>query len=112
MAQVRVIINSLRVCDDTLDSGTAMVYDSLRIKTLLLTSHQDFPPIPDSADAFVATGTNARPTFFGCDPPQMPPDYPLVVYLPNSPPLNGSDPSTKCVFFHLLRRQEAETVRF
>src|SRR3954447_19933443 len=89
-----------------------MVYDSLRIKQLLLTSHQNFPPIPDSADAFVATGTNARPTFFGCDPPHMPPDYPFVVYLPNSPPLNGSDPSTKCVLLNFASQTEGRDSPF
>jgi len=37
---------------------------------------------------------NLRPTFFGCDPTQTPPEFPLVIYFPNAPPVNGIDPVT------------------
>lgn len=52
------------------------------------------PPIPSTPDDFIATGVNARPTFFGCDPSSSD-DYPLIIYLPNAPPLTGDDPVTK-----------------
>jgi hypothetical protein len=42
-------------------------------------------------------GVRQRATFFGCDPTQTPPEYPLVIYLPNAPPITGDDPVTKCV---------------
>ena len=65
---------------------------------MLEASHQPFPPIPQSTTDFVSNGVNQRPTFFGCDPDSIG-DYPLVIYLPNSPPLTGDDPTTKCVFY-------------
>jgi lysophospholipase len=67
----------------------------MRLKNLLNTSHQAFPPIPNSTDDFEKTGVVLRPTFFGCDPQQSPPEFPIVIYLPNAPPANGDDPVTK-----------------
>ncbi|KAF9013962.1 hypothetical protein BDQ17DRAFT_1230461, partial [Cyathus striatus] len=55
---------------------------------------------------FISTGTNRRPTFFGCNPNQDPPEYPLVVYLPNSPPLNGDYPVTNTNTFKLSYTQK------
>jgi lysophospholipase len=67
---------------------------SLRQNQFLQDSHKPFPPIPASPEDFIATGVNARPTFFGCDP--SPTDkFPLVIYLPNAPPITGSPPVTK-----------------
>ena len=43
-----------------------------------------------------------RPTFFGCFPTQTPPEYPIVVYFPNSPPLNGHGPVAKYAVLILL----------
>lgn len=83
-------------------SGTALLATAQRQANQLRSSHQQFPPIPQTPDAFVETGTNARPTFFGCDPLQDPPEYPLVIYLPNSPPITGADPVTKYVPSPLL----------
>lgn len=51
--------------------------------------------MPASTDQFISTGVNMRATFFGCFPTQNPPEYPIVIYLPNSPPINGDDPVTK-----------------
>lgn len=65
-------------------------------------SHQQFPPIPASPDDFISTGVNARPTFFGCDPVHNPPEFPLVIYLPNAPPINGDDPVTKSVLLPFI----------
>ncbi|KAI0313887.1 phospholipase B [Amylostereum chailletii] len=79
---------------DTWPNGTSLLTTSERISTILTTSHQAFPPIPNSTADFVSTGVNRRPTFFGCDPTQNPPEWPLVLYLPNSPPINGSSPVT------------------
>lgn len=79
------------------DSGTTLLTTSQRISSLLSSSHQAFPPIPSSAQDFVSTGVNQRPTFFGCNPSQTPPEYPLIIYIPNSPPLDGSLPASKYV---------------
>ena len=76
-------------------SGSSLIKSASRMTTLLDTSHQPFPPLPGNADEFVSTGVNMRPTFFGCFPTQNPPEYPIVIYLPNSPPLNGGVPVTK-----------------
>ena len=73
-------------------SGTAIRASRERINGLLAASHQGFPPVPDD---FAATGVSLRPTFFGCDPARSPPEWPLVIYIPNAPPVNGVDPVTK-----------------
>ncbi|GLB40375.1 putative cytoplasmic phospholipase A2, catalytic subunit [Lyophyllum shimeji] len=82
-------------------NGSSLLFTSQRLATLLRPSHQQFPPIPGSVDAFIQTGVNARPTFFGCDPKQTPPEYPLVIYLPNAPSINGDDPVTNTGTFTL-----------
>ncbi|GAA5896529.1 uncharacterized protein JCM6883_006934 [Sporobolomyces salmoneus] len=53
---------------------------------------RNFPPIPASADDFVAQGLNVRPTFFGCNSTaggnmssSSNESYPIIVYLPNAP---------------------------
>ncbi|KAE9401546.1 phospholipase B [Gymnopus androsaceus JB14] len=74
-------------------NGTGMLVSALRQSTLLEASHQQFPPLPQNAQAFIATGTRERATFFGCDPTQNPPEYPLVIYIPNMPPFNGDAPA-------------------
>ena len=56
---------------------------------------QRFPPIPDSQADINRLGLNRRPTFFGCDPKENPAEYPLLIYIPNAPPVDGSDPVTK-----------------
>ncbi len=81
-------------------SSSSPITTARRLSTLLQSTHQQFPPIPATAEEFVSTGVNARPTFFGCDP-KTPADYPMVIYLPNAPPINGDDPITKyarCVY--------------
>ncbi|KAH7919355.1 phospholipase B [Leucogyrophana mollusca] len=80
-------------------NGTSPLTASERISSILSTSHQQFPPIPSSPADFISTGVNQRPTFFGCDPAQNPPEYPLVIYLPNSPPLDGDAPATNAPTF-------------
>lgn len=77
-------------------SGTSLIFTSLRQQQFLQSSHKTFPPTPSTPDEFISTGVNARPTFFGCDPTASE-DFPLVIYLPNAPPLSGIDPVTKCV---------------
>jgi len=76
-------------------SGTAMTFTSNRLSTILASSHQPFPPIPSSFEEFVSTGVRGRPTFFGCYPYQNPPEFPLVISLPSTPPIDGSNPVTK-----------------
>ena len=56
---------------------------------------QEFPPIPDIQADFGRLGLNRRPTFFGCDPKESLAEFPLLVYIPNAPPVDGSDPVTK-----------------
>jgi lysophospholipase len=63
-----------------------------RVNNLLSETHQAFPPIPDD---FNKTGVSLRPTFFGCNPTNSTPEYPLIIYIPNAPPVDGSDPVTK-----------------
>ena len=75
-------------------SGTGLLFTARRQQEFLQSSHKPFPPIPSSPDEFISTGVNARPTFFGCNP--GPNDtFPLVIYLPNAPPLSGDNPVTK-----------------
>ncbi|KAJ3553109.1 hypothetical protein NP233_g12725 [Leucocoprinus birnbaumii] len=81
-------------------NGTGPIFTKRRLETILQSSHQPFPPIPATADDFVSTGVNARPTFFGCDP-STPTEYPLVIYLPNTPPINGDHPITNTATFQL-----------
>lgn len=66
-----------------------------RISSVLSSTHQPMPPIPGNAALFVSTGINMRPTFFGCNSTPDQPKYPIVIYLPNAPPLDGSAPATK-----------------
>ncbi|KAG6917429.1 hypothetical protein DXG01_002515 [Tephrocybe rancida] len=75
-------------------------------------SHQQFPPIPQTPQGFEDTGVNARPTFFGCDPTQSPPEYPLVIYLPNAPPINGDDPVTNTATFRLSYTRKHQSLFF
>jgi len=56
---------------------------------------QQFPPIPNNETDINRLGLNRRPTFFGCDPKQNPAEFPLLIYIPNAPPADGSDPVTK-----------------
>jgi lysophospholipase len=56
---------------------------------------QQFPPIPDNQADIGRLGLNRRPTFFGCDPKENPAEFPLLIYIPNAPPVDGSDPVTK-----------------
>ena len=76
-------------------SGSSLILTAARITNLLQSSHQPFPPLPNSTAEFISTGLNIRPSFFGCFPTQNPPEYPIVIYLPNSPPLNGDTPVIK-----------------
>lgn len=81
--------------DFPLSSGTSIIFSQQRMQQVLSTTHQAFPPIPNTADEMISTGVIARPTFFGCFPTQNPPEFPLLLYFPNAPPLDGSDPVTK-----------------
>ncbi|KAF4620337.1 hypothetical protein D9613_000636 [Agrocybe pediades] len=81
-------------------NGSSLIATALRQTEFLQPSHQKFPPIPPTPEAFISAGVNARPTFFGCDPAN-PDDYPLVIYLPNSPPLTGADPVANTATFQL-----------
>ncbi|RXW14305.1 hypothetical protein EST38_g11554 [Candolleomyces aberdarensis] len=82
-------------------NGSSLITTRARQATLLRLSHQQFPPIPDKPEDFIELGVNARPTFFGCDPRESPPEYPLVIYLPNAPPFNGENPVANTATFQL-----------
>ena len=87
-----------------LRSGTSPINTNQRLGSVLSSSHQKFPPIPATSDEFVSMGLNQRPTLFGCDPTSTSnPEYPLVLYLPNGPPLAGAKPVTKYVGLATLR---------
>ncbi|KAG2146011.1 phospholipase B [Suillus bovinus] len=75
-------------------NGTSLLTTFERISSILSSSHQPMPPIPSTAAQFVSTGVNMRPTFFGCNLTQGQPAYPVIIYLPNAPPLDGSAPAT------------------
>jgi len=75
-------------------NGTSLLTTSERISSVLSSSHQPMPPIPGGAAQFISTGVNMRPTFFGCNLTQGQPAYPIIIYLPNAPPLDGSAPAT------------------
>ncbi|KAF8650407.1 hypothetical protein AX16_005214 [Volvariella volvacea WC 439] len=101
---IDVIVTIEGSADDPVNNwpnGTGLLFTALRQSTLLQLSHQQLPPIPSTAEAFIETGVNARPTFFGCDPQQNPPEYPLIIYLPNAPPITGDDPVTNTPTFQL-----------
>jgi lysophospholipase len=82
---------------DNFPNGTSPLFTNKRLSSLLTSSHQQFPPIPATQQDWLDTGVTLRTTFFGCDPQQRPAEYPLVIYMPNSPPFNGDDPHTKWV---------------
>ncbi|KAJ6586847.1 phospholipase B [Mycena vulgaris] len=82
-------------------NGTGALTTSTRLSNILRQSHQPFPPIPQTSDDWVSTGIRQRAAFFGCDPVQTPPEYPLVINLPNAPPINGDDPVTNTATFTL-----------
>ncbi|KDR75955.1 hypothetical protein GALMADRAFT_226618 [Galerina marginata CBS 339.88] len=98
-----VIVTLEGSADDPVNNwpnGSSLIASSLRQTMFLQKSHQKFPPIPATPDDFIATGVNARPTFFGCDP--LPSDnYPMIIYLPNAPPINGDNPVTNTPTFQL-----------
>lgn len=81
-------------------NGSSPITTAKRLSTILQSSHQQFPPIPATPEDFISTGVNARATFFGCDP-ESTADYPMVIYLPNAPPINGDDPITNTATFQL-----------
>jgi hypothetical protein len=79
-------------------NGSSPIFSSQRMANILQASHQPFPPIPTTPEQFLSTGVNQRPTFFGCYPTKNnPPEFPLVIYFPNSPPISGEDPVSKYV---------------
>jgi lysophospholipase len=87
-------------------NGSSILKSRDRMHNLLTTSHQQFPPIPDTAQDFLNTGVNMRPTFFGCDPTKTPAEYPMVIYFPNSPPLDGTDPVAKYFVYLIIRNRK------
>ncbi|KAH8119292.1 phospholipase B [Phellopilus nigrolimitatus] len=91
-------------------NGSSLIFSSQRMSNILNTSHQSFPPIPPSTAEFLSSGVNQRPTFFGCDPTQTPPEYPLLIYLPNTPPINGDDPVTNTGTFQIQYSGKFSTV--
>ncbi|KAI0295829.1 phospholipase B [Multifurca ochricompacta] len=82
-------------------NGSSPYLSAARITDLLQSSHQPAPPLPGNTAEFVSTGVNMRPTFFGCFPTQNPPEYPIMIYFPNSPPLNGDNPVSNTGTFKL-----------
>ncbi|KJA19980.1 hypothetical protein HYPSUDRAFT_43886 [Hypholoma sublateritium FD-334 SS-4] len=104
---VDVIVTLEGSADDPVNNwpnGTSLIFTALRQQQFLQSSHKTFPPTPSTPDDFISTGVNARPTFFGCDPTASE-DFPLVIYLPNAPPLSGIDPVTNTATFQLTYTQ-------
>ncbi|KAJ7647403.1 phospholipase B [Roridomyces roridus] len=92
-------------------NGTGPLATQSRLSTLLLSSHQQFPPIPQTAADWIATGVRQRATFFGCNP-QTPGEYPMVIYLPNAPPINGDNPVANTATFDLSYPTEHTQIFF
>ncbi|GJJ14333.1 hypothetical protein Clacol_008597 [Clathrus columnatus] len=88
---VIVALDASGETDNDFPNGTAMLTAANRIQNKLAENHLPLPPMP--AD-FTSTGVNLHVTFFGCDPQNNPPEFPLLIYVPNSPPCNGTDPVT------------------
>lgn len=61
---------------------------------------QPLPPVPASEADAIRDMVNRRPTFFGCNPSPVP-EWPLVVYIPNAPPVTGEAPVTNPDSFQL-----------
>ncbi|KAJ7209506.1 phospholipase B [Mycena pura] len=109
------VIVTLENCADDSNNwpnGTSPIATSARLGSILRSSHQQFPPIPQTSADWVSTGVRERATFFGCDPVQTPAEYPLVIYLPNSPPFNGDDPATNYGTFVLTYTQKQSSLFF
>ncbi|KIJ42632.1 hypothetical protein M422DRAFT_31221 [Sphaerobolus stellatus SS14] len=88
--------------DNLWPDGTAMQNAAKRIQTILNETHQAFPPIPKD---FLGTGVTLHPTFFGCNATALS-DYPMIIYIPNAPPADGSDPVTNPDGFKTSYSQE------
>ena len=90
---------------DSLDNwpnGTSILKSQERQQLFLRASHRTLPPMPPTTADFENTGVSSRATFFGCDPKLSPPEWPLVIYLPNQPPLDGTDPVSNSPTFRLV----------
>lgn len=77
-------------------NGTALVATFERHRADVdIANGTAFASIPD-VNTFVNLGLNNRPTFFGCDASNITTDYvaPLIVYIPHSPYIPGSNVST------------------
>ncbi|KIY70403.1 hypothetical protein CYLTODRAFT_451708 [Cylindrobasidium torrendii FP15055 ss-10] len=99
---VIVAVDASADSDDDFPTCMSLLHTDERIDMFLKESHQTFPPVPVSAKECISTGVNLRPTFFGCNPENtMEPEYPLLIYLPNSPPLTGENPVTNSGTFKL-----------
>ncbi|KDQ08025.1 hypothetical protein BOTBODRAFT_192001 [Botryobasidium botryosum FD-172 SS1] len=75
-------------------AGKSLYATSKRSVSITSEVDQAFPPLPSSQADFVKMGLSQCPTFLGCDPKSSPPEFPLVVYIPNMPPVTGADPLT------------------
>ncbi|KAJ3770859.1 lysophospholipase catalytic domain-containing protein, partial [Lentinula raphanica] len=74
--------------DDNWPDGVSLLFSAERLSTILGDTHQQLPELPSSTDDFVDQGLNQQSTFFGCNST----DTPLIIYVPNSPPLTGDAP--------------------
>ncbi|KDE05419.1 hypothetical protein MVLG_04214 [Microbotryum lychnidis-dioicae p1A1 Lamole] len=74
-------------------NGTSLLATAERVKQFG-ENYTSFPSIPGGAMDFVQQGLNLRPTFFGCDVASGTVtgqgEYPIVIYLPNSPVPNNT----------------------
>ncbi|KAJ3725767.1 phospholipase B [Lentinula raphanica] len=87
---VIVAVDGSADTDDNWPNGVSLLFSAERLSTILGDTHQQLPELPSSTDDFVDQGLNQRPTFFGCNST----DTPLIIYVPNSPPLTGDAPYT------------------
>ncbi|KDQ08047.1 hypothetical protein BOTBODRAFT_166340 [Botryobasidium botryosum FD-172 SS1] len=90
--------------------GEALYATFNRTLSVVKSTSQAFPPIPANPADFTKYNLNQRPTLLGCDPKQNPPEWPLILYLPNSPPVDGSDPVTNTGTFKLQYTKKHTTL--
>ncbi|MBW0470099.1 hypothetical protein O181_009814 [Austropuccinia psidii MF-1] len=70
-------------------NGSSIIQTSKR--AALYPSSYKFPQVPQNVSTYTSEGLVNHPTFFGCDEKV---DVPLLIWIANSPPLDGSIPLT------------------
>ncbi|KAL8292734.1 hypothetical protein RQP46_001346 [Phenoliferia psychrophenolica] len=89
-ARAQDMIMALDASADDENWPTGVSLSATQNRTAIVHGFYDFPPVPSTTEEFLTLGLTTRPTFFGCNTTgngdtSVLGNYPLVVYLPNSP---------------------------